>query len=52
VFHRVRVFKWLSFSAAILLAFKEKVDLEKKWRYFDRYYPEPTQLQKNLEYDI
>jgi hypothetical protein len=49
MFHRIRVFKWLTFSAAILLAYKEKTDLEKKWLYFDRYYPEATQLQKNLE---
>ena len=26
----------------------ERTQLEKKWRYFDRLYPEPTQLQKSL----
>ena len=28
--------------------FNEKLVLEKKWRYFDRFYPEPTQLQRTL----
>ena len=26
----------------------EKLTLEKKWRYYDRFYPEPTQLQRTL----
>ena len=26
----------------------EKMQLEKKWTYYDRFYPEPTQLQRSL----
>ena len=26
----------------------EKMQLEKKWTYYNRFYPEPTQLQRSL----
>ena len=38
----------MSFMGASACMFNEKLTLEKKWRYYDRFYPEPTQLQKVL----
>ena len=26
----------------------EKLTLEKKWQFYNRFYPEPTQLQRSL----
>ena len=44
-FRNVKLFTFFGSFAAI---FNEKLLLEKKWRYFDRVYPEPTQLQRTL----
>ena len=44
-FRRMKIFSLLGASAAIYL---EKQQLEKKWEYYDKFYPEPTQLQRTL----
>ena len=36
---RMKIFSLLGASAAIYL---EKQKLEKKWEYYDKFYPEPT----------
>ncbi len=33
---------------ALGLGFREKLRLEYVWQYYDRFYPEPTELQKTL----
>ena len=48
LYRRVASFKWFSFAAAIGIMVKENSDLMKKWRYFDRYFPEPTGLQRAI----
>ena len=48
LYRRVASFKWFTFAAAIGLIVKENSDLLKKWRYFDRFYPEPTGLQRAI----
>ena len=40
--------KLFSLMGAFACVFYEKSLLEKKWQYYDRFYPEPTQLQKTL----
>ena len=40
--------KVFSFIGASALIYHEKFLLQKKWTYFNRYYPEPTQLQRTL----
>ncbi len=32
----------------MLLGVREKFELEKQWTYLNRFYPEPTELQKGL----
>ena len=44
LYKQLRYFKAITFVAAIALGLKEKFDLEKKWLYVDRFYPEPTEL--------
>ena len=39
------MFSILGSFAAIYM---EKLSLEKKWDYYDKFYPEPTQLQRTL----
>ena len=54
---RVPIYKYLrhlkifSLFGGIACAFNEKLLMEKKWRYYDHFYPEPTQLQKTLVQD-
>ena len=38
----------MSAFGSLLLVYHERMNLEKKWRYYDRLYPEPTQLQQSL----
>ena len=40
--------KLFTLAGAFAVVFNEKLLLEKKWRYYDRFYPEPTQLQRTL----
>ena len=42
---RVKVFSVIGAFAAI---WNERAILEKKWTYYNRFYPEPTQLQRTL----
>ena len=48
LFRYLRNLKVFAFIGASSLMFNEKLKLEKKWRYYDRFYPEPTQLQRTL----
>lgn len=48
LYYKVRVLKALTFGAALLLGVREKFELEKQWTYLNRFYPEPTELQKGL----
>ena len=40
--------KWVTFVAALGLGVFEHFDLNKKWQYLNRFYPEATEFQKNL----
>ena len=40
--------KVVSFMGAFGAIWIEKASLEKKWDYYDKFYPEPTQLQRSL----
>ena len=51
LYRRVRVLKTLAFGGALFLGLQQKWDLEKKWTYLNRVYPEPTELQKTLYRD-
>ena len=44
----LRQMKLFALMGATACVFLEKDKLEKKWRYYERFYPEPTQLQKTL----
>ena len=47
--HRyIRNLKVFALMGAFAAVWNEKLNLEKKWRYYDRFYPEPTQLQRTL----
>lgn len=48
LYHRVRVLKSLTFVAALGLGVLEMQGVEKQWKYYDRFYPEATELQKSL----
>ena len=48
LYHKVRTFKLLTFVAAFALGFREKLNLEYQWQFYDRFYPEATELQKTL----
>ena len=45
----MRYFKTAAFAGAISLGLWELSSLRKKWLYYDRFYPEPTQLQQKLK---
>ena len=51
LYRKVRALKFVSFCAALGLGIKEKLNLEYQWQYFDRFYPEPTELQKTFVRD-
>ena len=40
--------KAFTLSATVLLGVREKYDMDKKFRFLYRFYPEPTQMQKRL----
>ena len=44
----VRQLKALAFIGSFSMVWYERTQLEKKWSYYDKLYPEPTQLQKSL----
>ena len=44
----VRQLKVLAMIGSFSMCWYERMQLEKKWNYFNRLYPEPTQLQKSL----
>ena len=48
LYRKVRVLKALSFMGAVAFGVKEKLNLEYQWQYYDRFYPEATELQKTL----
>lgn len=48
-YKQVRAFKTLSLAGGLLFGMYEWSTLQRKWKYIDRFYPEPTQLQKTLE---
>ena len=51
LYRKVRILKSLTFVGALALGVKEKLNLEYQWQYYDRFYPEPTELQKTLTRD-
>ena len=44
----VRQVKYFALIGAFAAAYLEKYNLDKKMSYYDRFYPEPTQLQRTL----
>ena len=52
LYRKVRVLKFLTFVGAVGLSMKEKLALEYQWQFYDRFYPEPTELQKTLTREV
>ena len=48
LYRKVRILKAITLMGAVALGFREKLNLEYQWQYYDRFYPEPTELQKSL----
>ena len=48
LYKKVRILKSISLIGAFALGFREKLNLEYQWNYYNRFYPEPTELQKTL----
>ena len=48
LYRKVRILKFVSFFGAVGFGIKEKLNLEYQWQYYDRFYPEATELQKTL----
>ena len=48
LYRKVRVLKAATFFGALALSTYELLNLRKQWTYYDRFYPEPTELQKTL----
>ena len=48
LFKYVRHLKVLALMGSFACVWHEKHTLEKKWQYYNRFYPEPTQLQRSL----
>ena len=44
----MRQLKVLAFMGTFACFWHEKLTLEKKWNFYNRFYPEPTQLQRSL----
>ena len=51
LYRKVRVLKALTFVGALALGVNDKINLEYQWQYYDRFYPEATELQKTLTRD-
>ena len=48
MFKYIRQVKYFALFGAFAAAYLEKSNLDKKMTYYDRFYPEPTQLQRSL----
>lgn len=48
LYKNIRFFKAVTLLGAGVLATKEFLQVKKQWEYYDRFYPEPTELQKAL----
>ena len=48
LYQKVRMFKAAAFAGAVCLSMWQLTTLKKQWMYYDRFYPEPTELQKTL----
>lgn len=48
MYKRVRIFKMMTFLGALTAGSYEYIKLRKQWTYYDKFYPEPTELQKTL----
>ena len=51
LYRKVRILKSLTLFGALGLGLKEKLSLEYQWQFYDRFYPEATELQKSLTRD-
>ena len=51
LYRKVRMFKIVTFYGGVAAGAYELVALRKQWLYYDRFYPEPTELQKTLNMD-
>lgn len=51
LYNKVRICKSLTLLGAGALATLEFLKVKKQWQYYDRFYPEPTELQKALTRD-
>ena len=49
MYKQVRMFKTAAFIGAFSLGLWEYTNLRKKMTFYDRFYPEPTELQRKLE---
>ncbi len=48
LYRKVRIFKAFTFFGVLAVAVYEKYELERHWSFINRFYPEPTELQKSL----
>lgn len=48
LYRRVRILKAATFLGAVALSSYELINMRKQWTYYDRFYPEATELQKTL----
>ena len=48
LYNRVRLFKSVAMTSACCLGLWEYSNLRKKMTFYDRFYPEPTELQRKL----
>ena len=48
LYRKVRILKAISLIGAFAFGFREKLHLEYQWDYYNRFYPEPTELQRTL----
>jgi hypothetical protein len=51
LYRKVRFFKVLGFFGAVGFGSWEYVQMRHKWHYYNKFYPEPTELQKTLNRD-
>ena len=48
LFRYVRHLKAVALMGSFACIWSEKLTLEKKWQFYNRFYPEPTALQRSL----
>ena len=48
LFKYVRHLKVLALMGSFACIYNEKMTMEQKWQFYNRFYPEPTQLQRSL----